>query len=224
METFKINYEDIASLPRQDKEQVYKIWELTEISRCQKNPWYFITNYCKTLDEHDLENPFKLFPKKEYLKVMVDVWQKENLLIVPKSRQMMATWLFTTLNVWTALKPGRKCLFLSKKEADADAIKERAVVILEGLPSFLKPNYSSSYCRINLPDIKSEIKAMSSEPNAVRMYTASSVLADEFAFMEKPRDVLTALKPCVTGGGKITILSTPNGRNFFYNLVHDKNE
>jgi len=97
-------------------------------------------------------------------------------------------------------------------------------VILEGLPSFLKPNYSSSYCRINLPDIKSEIKAMSSEPNAVRMYTASSVLADEFAFMEKPRDVLTALKPCVTGGGKITILSTPNGRNFFYNLVHDKNE
>ena len=222
MDTLHLDFNDVITLPRQDKEQIFKIWEFTEINRCHKNPWYFITNYCRTLDEHDLENPFKLFPKKEYLKIMVDIWQKEPLLIVPKSRQMMATWLFTALNVWIALKPGRKCLFLSKKEADADAIKERAVILLEGLPEFLKPNYSSSYCRINFPDLKSEIKAMSSEPNAVRMYTASSILADEFAHMDKARDVLTALKPCITGGGRVVILSTPSGRNYFYELVHDK--
>ena len=218
----KLSQNEILNLPRIKKEQLIKLWEAAEIKRCDRDPWYFLTTYCRTLDEHDLEHPFKLIPPKEYLKTIVDIWLKEYLLIVAKSRQVMATWLFTGLNVWIALKPGRKVLFLSKKEADADAIKDRAEVLLEGLPEFLKPKYSPSYCRINFPELRSEIKAMSSEPNAVRMYTASSVFADEFAFMDKPRDVLTALRPCVVGGGRITILSTPNGRNFFYELVYDK--
>jgi hypothetical protein len=77
--------------------------------------------YVFTIDPHDGSHPIKRFPKKEYLEYLVDRWLKEHLLLVPKSRQIMASWIFTALYLWDAqFHEGRYNYFQSKKEEDSD--------------------------------------------------------------------------------------------------------
>ena len=43
--------------------------------RCSKGKEgfrYWLYNYCKTLDSHDLESPVKCFPQKEYIDKLID--------------------------------------------------------------------------------------------------------------------------------------------------------
>ena len=70
---------------------------------CHDDPYYFLTNWAKTLDVHDEKNPIKCFPDKEYIKILVDIWLNNQLLLVLKSRQMMMSWLFTTLYLWDVI-------------------------------------------------------------------------------------------------------------------------
>lgn len=43
-----------------------------EWSKCHDDPYYWLTNWAYTLDVHDSSNPQKPFPKKDYLKYIVD--------------------------------------------------------------------------------------------------------------------------------------------------------
>src|SRR3990167_9297114 len=73
--------------------------ELQQIERvrCSRNPKYWLwgdgvrhDGYVFTLDTKDISRPIKRFPKKPYLEYLVDLWFTEPLLLVPKSRQIMA--------------------------------------------------------------------------------------------------------------------------------------
>ncbi len=63
----------------------------------------------------------------------------------------------------------------------------------------------------------SRIIAEAATKSAGRGYAATSVYLDEFAFHEYDAEVFRAVQPTVSTGGRITVLSTPNGRaNLFY--------
>ncbi len=86
----------------------------------RRDPWIFITQFCYTLDSHDRKNPVKLFPKREFLRQLTLLWLEHPMLVVAKSRQMMATWLFVCLYLWEAITvPGRLIFLQSKREEDA---------------------------------------------------------------------------------------------------------
>ncbi|MGD9552132.1 MAG: terminase family protein [Candidatus Caldatribacteriota bacterium] len=186
------------------------------------NPLFFIQNYVITIDEHDINNPFKRFPDKEYLWNIVKIWNSHDLILIAKSRQMMVSWLMVALHVWLAIRPGARIFFVSKKEADADALKERAHFIVKNLPDFLRPEFNNKYCKLYFPALNSEINAVSQDSDALRQYTATAILFDEMAFADEARAIYTAAKPTIVGGGKFTGISTPNGKNFFYELAYDK--
>jgi hypothetical protein len=42
----------------------------------------------------------------------------------------------------------------------------------------------------------------------LRQYTATAILADELGTWQWPRAAYTAFKPCVDGGGRLTLLSS----------------
>ena len=73
-----------------------------EIVRCQTDRYYWLTHYVWTLDPHDKQNPIKLFPDKEYLEAITKIWGEEKLLLIEKSRQMLASWLLCALSLHEA--------------------------------------------------------------------------------------------------------------------------
>ncbi len=196
--------------------------QILEREKCRRDVRHWLFNWVITKDEHDKVQPYKRFPKKTYLLPLIDAWEKHNLLLIPKSRQMMITWLIISLFLWDVLyKRARLVFFQSKKEQDANELLVRCIHILDYLPKWLRSEYKYKYCELNIPDMGSRIRAIPQGGDQIRMNTASGVLMDEMAFMPESRDAITACKPAITGGGKIVCVSTANP-SYFEMLVNDK--
>ena len=208
---------------------------------CHDDPYYFLTNWAKTLDVHDEKNPIKCFPDKEYIKILVDIWLNNQLLLVLKSRQMMMSWLFTTLYLWDVIfHEARMIFFQSKKAEDADDILKRSKFVWDNLPKFLKKYYKNDEfyelkCnpqhngqhvsgKMVFPDINSEIRAIPEGGDVIRMHVASGILSDEMAFQPEAKDAFTASKPTISSKGRFTGVSTVEFGSFFLDLVSDQIE
>jgi len=230
-----MNVEDLQKIHKSKKLQDLEWWA------CHDDPYYFLTNWAFTLDVHDRENTIKAFPKKLYIKEIVELWQKENLLLIPKSRQLMMSWLFTSLYLWdTQFHHGRLTFFQSKKEDDANDLVKRAKFVYDNEPKFLKryhldrefhpllanPQASGTHthCRLAFPGINSEIRGIPEGGDIIRMHTASGILADEMAFQPAAMSAYTAAKPTISSKGKFTGVSTAEDNTFFHDLVFDNIE
>lgn len=224
-------------------QKVLKSPELQDIEwwNCHDDPYYFMTHWAKTLDVHDREQSIKMFPEKEHLKILVEVWLKEYLLLIPKSRQMMMSWLFTTLYLWdTQFHAGRLTFFQSKKEEDADDLVKRAKFVWDNEPKFLKRYYlggkfhnlkinpqhngQHTYCKMNFPEINSEIRGIPQGGDVIRMHTASGILSDEMAFQPEAKAAYTAAKPTLSANGRFTGVSTAEDNTFFEDMCFDSVE
>ena len=191
----------------------------------------FIFRYVFTMDPHDKKMPIKRFPYSEYTDKIIDTWLAEDMLLMVKSRQMMASWLFVALHLWDAMfHKGRMNFFVSKKEADAGfdnqlSLLSRAKFIYDRLPESMKVKIkciTKPNPKMEFPELNSSILGMSQDSEGLRQYTASRILSDEMAFQERAEEAYIAMKPTLDGGGCLTGISTPNGRNnLFYYLVND---
>lgn len=206
-----------------------------EKARCARNPKYWLwgdglrhDGYIFTVDPHDKARPFKHFPKKPYLEYLVDLWLSSPLLLVPKSRQIMASWLFSALFLWDAqFGIGRYNYFQSKKEEDSDyLVRDRAGFMLEHQPPFLwpqgfDPRKHISYCRIQFPRQKSFIVGIPEGGDQIRSRVPSGVYSDECGFQPQFQEALSAAKPCIDGGGRFVGTSSANP-GYFQELIDDK--
>ena len=194
----------------------------SRINRVKADPSFFIFNYVYTLDPHDSVNPIKKMPYKQYLYYVIETWRKTQLLVIPKSRQMMISWVMIALHYWlAAYHPGQHVFFQSKKFEDADILLERAKFIHDHVPDWLKVDGSKTEGWFSFDAINSKIQAVSQEGDAIRMQTASAVFSDEVAFQPYAAEGYAAAKPTIDGGGKWTGVSTANGKEFFNALVSD---
>lgn len=224
-------------------QKINKSKELQDLEwiECRDNPYYFLTHWAFTLDTHDTNEPIKAFPEKEYIKIIVDIWLKNNLLLVPKSRQMMMSWLFIALYLWnTQFYHGKLNFFQSKKAEDADDLIKRAKFIYDHEPKFLKryiennkfhelkvnPQHGGQHTqgKMTFPDINSEIRGVPEGGDIVRMHTLSGILSDEMGFQPEAKAAYVAAKPTISSGGRFTGVSTAEDNTFFQELVFDKLE
>ena len=64
----------------------------------RRNPYEWLKDCVYTWDEFDKENPVKRFDVKSYIKPIIEQFQsKDKVLLIAKSRQMMMSWLFSSL-------------------------------------------------------------------------------------------------------------------------------
>lgn len=198
-----------------------------KVDKARKDPYYFLTQLCYTMDEHDSSgNPFKLIPKAEYIRDVCDLFQTENLLAIEKSRQMMISWVCMGLALWyTMFNPGKRTFIMSKKEKDADAMLDRIKIMYERLPEEFHKAYPAdkpfTYLQLKFGKQSSIIQGVPQGPDQLRQYTSSLVIMDEAAFQEQAENAFIALKPSLVGGGKLVVISTPNGQNWFYRVTRD---
>lgn len=219
-----------------------ELLERFEVWHCKKDPIYFIMNYCITLDPHDIENPFKKLPNKEYIIDTINAIHNNKLILIEKSRQMMMTWVTILYFLWDILfHEGRKYIFQCKNEDDAFQFIDRLSGVCERIKfkyPFLLKRYSENKNsmesltvdiiagRIRIPELKCEIKSIPQGANVIRSFDGTGIFLDEMAFQEYGEEAYRAAKPVIDGGGidcKLIGISTPNNdREIFYKLAHDK--
>ena len=233
---------EIERLAYLDKLSKSSELQYIEYQLCKNDPYYWLTHWAKTTDSHYLEweDPVKTFPEKEYIRIFVDEWRNNTILAIPKSRQMMISWLCVAIYLWdTQFHKARFTCFQSKREDDADELVKRLKHIWDNEPAFLKRYYNEDgtyielkanptsrgnhlYCKFELPAIGSRVLGIPQWGNIVRMQTLSWMLSDEAAFQEEMDDAYTALKPTLSGWGKLTMVSTPESGTFFEAAVFDE--
>lgn len=222
-------------------EKLKKSPQLQELEwyKCKNDPKYFIFNWAITLDSgEETENVYKNFPNKDYLNIFVDKWMENQILFVPKSRQIMASWIAVCCFLWLAqFRKGKLVFFQSKKEWDANDLVKRAKTIYDNEPAFLKRYYENwEYVeikvnpskkgwhidnKIEFPEIASEIRWIPQGGDQVRMQTLSWLLMDEAAFQPEAARAFEAALPALGNYWKITLLSTASANTFFEKCCFD---
>jgi len=211
--------------------------------RCAADGWTWL-QWVRTRDEADTESvkPFPrhaeaaCFPapyqclgcKLEVLWKAIDRAQK---VVLPKSRQMMVSWLAAAYAVWHArFRPNRAVYWQTQNDDDANkmvALAAPAVgrmqFIEQHLPAWMQiPGTKFAEGVIAYPPpVGSVIEALAGGANKVRSKTPSLIVEDEFAYQAEARGVYTAVGPLIQKATKFIGISTPNGTdNIFFELVH----
>lgn len=177
-----------------------------------------------TLDQTDFKQPVKLFPARPNLEFLTREWEQNRMLLIPKSRRMMLSWLACWWHLWTAmLHPGRSVFLVSDKEQKSDELVRRCEFMFDNIPAdkFLKPQVRSKYCLLEFPGLDSYIMGIPSGASQLRQYTASALMFDEFAFWGDAMETLGAARPTIEGGGRLTIISSAQDGPF-KRLVFDE--
>jgi hypothetical protein len=208
---------------------------------CKNDPYFFLTHYAKTLNNHykEWEDPTQPFPEKEYIRLFVNEWLEHKILVVPKSRQMMVSWLCVWIYLWdTQFHKARFTCFQSKREEDADELVKRLKHIWDNEPEWMKYYYNEDwtsmklkqnpqnrghhvYCKFDLPQINSRVLGLPQWWDIVRMMTLSWMVCDEAAFQPEMDSAYTALKPTLSSGWMVTMVSTAQEGTFFEDCVND---
>lgn len=200
------------------------------------DPWLFVLNYGYTQDEHDRKEPFKSFigtqetPEDyKYLEEVTNVWINEQLVIIPKSRQLRLTWLFCHLFLWDALAfEGRLNGMQTKNELAAERLMVRVEVIARHLPKEFNAygKDSKRFCSFFVSDTHSLILGLPQGPDVARSHTFSNYLVDEAWLQDDLEATYTAVRPTLSSGGKAVLMcSVPRVLNksaiFFNDLAED---
>ena len=181
--------------------------------------WNWILRNIQTLDAVGGIKPFPDYP---FARKLVEELQRNRILIVAKSRQMMATWIVCAYNLQQAIKdePGIY-LFLSKGARDSGELIKRLRIMIQNLPEDLADGIVVKAGEVAFPS-GSRIIALPATEYAPRMHSPRGVFWDEMAFTPYSEGIWAAVKPAVDSGGGFVGVSTPNGTdNVFYELYTD---
>ncbi len=200
-----------------------------EISRCKNDFWHWLTHWCYTRDEDKKPgtSPLKLFPHKLYLKVLADLYQEPGMLLVLKTRQIMASWVSLLFSLWQVLyHPGMNILVQAKDERDAILFLERIDHTYQHLPEFLKhPKAKQIQLQFQCKHYEgsSQLLGLPLGADKVRSQTVSYYFGDEAAFNPELKGCVTAVSPGLGSYGKLVLISTA-GFSYFWDLYEDKPE
>lgn len=191
----------------------------------------------RTMDEHDRESPIKPLPDRPHLRELTKLLETRDQLIVAKSRQMMVSWWAMACISHELLSPGRRWNVACRKFESADGLLDRCWGILERLPGAKLGNQRIELAFLdNLRLTRregtitahhgdkgySQVIASSQDSDTTRSKTFSGILIDEADFTDNLDELWRACKPTAMAGGKVLMVSSPNGRGRFYQLLTDE--
>ena len=205
-----------------------KVEILKEYANCLKSPIYTIEKYLETFDKTQNKYvPFKLFPDQVTLVKNLD---RANENICMKYRQAgvsttTAAWSSTKL-VFAPKESPEKILILANKLDTAVELATKVKNFLRQYPSWMgvafdnNKNAARHYRLTN----GSEVKAVATSVDALRGYTPTVLIFDEAAYIEGGEELWAASMASISTGGKIILISTPNGFDSVYYPVYDQAE
>jgi hypothetical protein len=216
-------YNGNSKLKRSGVKFEYTQEQLIEITRCIKDPVYFIKTYVKIVNvDHGLV-PFKMWPFQEE---MVKGFHINRFSISKMPRQVGKTTTVAGYMLWCVLfNDDYKIAILANKGDLARDILGRIKYAYEYLPIWMQQGILEwNKGNIQLEN-GSEISAYATNASGVRGGTYNLVFLDEFAFVPQniASEFFTSTYPVISSGKttKVIIVSTPHGLNQFYKMWTD---
>jgi hypothetical protein len=161
--------------------------------RSARNCLYWLTRCTRTLDEQAAQaglEPYRPFPDRDYFRRLVDLFDSEPVVMLTKSRTMMASWLVAGWCAHIAFtRPATRIVFQSRDEERSLRLVQYARVLWEqSTPrcqrawQLAKPLNKQAYDRLELAN-GSTLVGIVGSADKVRSEHPTVYVADEAAFM-----------------------------------------
>jgi len=203
-----------------------KLLQIRELVRITKDTPYALKTYLQTFDNTQKRFvPLELFD--DQLQLLED-FENYNENITKKYRQagvttVTAAWISKKLQLAKPETP-EKDLILANKRDTAIEMANKVRAFLEQWPEWMNvgfdPNKNSeSRFRLNNG---CEVKAVATSGDALRGYTPTILIFDEAAYIEAGEQFWSASMASLSTGGKVILISTPNGQDPIYYSIYDQ--
>ena len=194
--------------------------QLIEITRCIKDPVYFIKNYVKIVNVDLGLIPFDMW---DFQVEMVRGFHSQRFSIAKMPRQVGKTTTTAGYMLWAVLfSDDYKIAILANKGDLARDILGRIKYSYEYLPLWMQQGIMEWNKGNIVLENGSEISAYATNASGVRGGTYNLVFLDEFAFVPQniAAEFFTSTYPVISSGKttKVIIVSTPHGLNQFYKM------
>ena len=203
------------------KEQV-----MLEYVKCMKDTPYALKTYLQTYDNTVSKYvPLELFP--DQISLLNDYEEYEENIAL-KYRQagvstVTAAWISKKLVFAKKTQPEKILIIANKLDTSMEmANKIRAFV--DQWPNWVGSGFSTdknSQKHYKLTN-GSEVKAVATSKDALRGFTPTILVFDEAAFIEADSDFWAACMASLSTGGKVIVVSTPNGYDPIYYEIYDQ--
>lgn len=203
------------------KEQI-----LIEYVKCQKDIAYALKTYLETYDNTVKKYvPLELFPDQQSL---ISDYEEFNENIALKYRQagvttVTAAWASKRLVFAKKTEP-EKVLIIANKLDTSQEMANKIRSFIGQWPSWLGVDFSqdkNSQKHFKLTN-GCEVKAVATSKDALRGFTPTILIFDEAAFIDADSDFWAACMASLSTGGKVIVVSTPNGFDPIYYEIYDQ--
>ena len=199
---------------------------LLEYARCVKNTPYALKTYLQTYDNTQSRYvPLELFPDQVSL---VEDYENYNENIALKYRQagvstVTAAWASKKLVFASKQKP-EKILVIANKLDTAVEMANKIRSFTEQWPSWVGAGFApeKNAARHFKLNNGCEVKAVATSKDALRGYTPTILIFDEAAYIEADGDFWAACMASLSTGGKVVVISTPNGYDPIYYEIYEQ--
>jgi len=196
--------------------------EIAELAKCANDIVYFAQTYAVVMTDEGVQQ----VELRDYQKQLLRDFQHNRFNVVLASRQMGKTVTASIFNAWyLTFNFDKTTLLLANKSDSTKEIIDKAKVVVENLPFYMKPGILK-YDVMNVrADNGCRLVGQSTTAKSGIGFTIHNLYLDEFAhvhptivdsFYENVYPTLSASKV-----SRINITSTPNGFNKFYEIYSD---
>ena len=197
--------------------------EIEEYIKCKDDVIYFLENYVKIVHVDEGLVPFKMY---DFQRNLVNAITENRNVIVKTGRQVGKT---TTTLGWLLhyilFNQDKIVGILANKAITAREILSRVQTAYQHLPKFLQQGLREWNKGSMELENGSKVIASSTSSSAIRGFSFSCILLDEFAHVQRhiASDFIRSVYPTISSGKetKVIIVSTPNGFNLFYKFWND---
>jgi hypothetical protein len=203
-----------------------KLIQLKEYAKIIKDTPYALKTYLQTYDNTQKRYvPLELFPDQIEL---INDYDNYNENITRKYRQagvstVTAAWLSKKIQTASPDNPERVLIIANKRDT-AIEMANKIRGFLDQWPEWLNVGFSpdkNSESRFRMNN-GSEVKAVATSADALRGFTPTVLVFDEAAYIEAGEDFWAACMASLSTGGKVILISTPNGYDPIYYGVYDQ--
>jgi len=199
---------------------------IIEVTKCHKDTPYALRTYLQTYDNTKSKYvPLDLFPDQVGL---IEDYEKYNENIALKYRQagvstVTAAWASKKIAFAKKNKP-EKILIIANKLDTSVEMANKVRGFLEQWPTWVGVTFSSekNAARHFKMSNDCEVKAVATSKDALRGYTPTILIFDEAAFIDADSDFWAACMASLSTGGKVIVISTPNGYDQIYYEIYEQ--
>jgi len=199
---------------------------ILEYAKCVKNTPYALRTYLQTYDNTQSKYvPLDLF--HDQIRLIEDYDNHEENIAL-KYRQagvstITSAWVSKRLVFASKTKP-EKILVIANKQDTSIEMANKIRAFVEQWPSWLGVGFSGEKNAQKHFKLSNgcEVKAVATSKDALRGYTPTILIFDEAAFIDADDDFWSACMASLSTGGKVIVISTPNGFDPIYYSIYDQ--